>query len=100
MRKFLVQQVINDQVCQGIYSEMQLISYLDMSDCCERIRNRPLDERAQGRMGKMTRKQFVNDGILHGYEKAVEIAACLQARIVFWKASYNEWAVCSLYMHI
>lgn len=33
MRKFLVQQIINDQVCQGIYSEMQLISYLDMSDC-------------------------------------------------------------------
>ena len=33
MRKFLIQQIINDQVCQGIYSEMQLISYLDMSDC-------------------------------------------------------------------
>ena len=33
MRKFLIQQIINDQVCQGIYSEMQLIRYLDMSDC-------------------------------------------------------------------
>lgn len=33
MRKFLVQQIINNQVCQSIYSEMQLISYLDMSDC-------------------------------------------------------------------
>lgn len=33
MRKFLIQQIINDQVCQSIYSEMQLIRYLDMSDC-------------------------------------------------------------------
>ena len=35
MRKFLVQQVINGQVCQGIYSEIQLIRYIDMSDCYE-----------------------------------------------------------------
>lgn len=35
MRKFLVQQVINGQVCQGIYSEIQPIRYIDMSDCYE-----------------------------------------------------------------
>lgn len=33
MRKFLVQQLINGEVCQSIFSEVQLISYLDMFDC-------------------------------------------------------------------
>lgn len=35
MHKFLVQQVIDDMLCQSIFSEAQLISYLDMSDSCE-----------------------------------------------------------------
>lgn len=33
MRKFLLQQIINGSVCQSVYSEEQLIMYLDMSDC-------------------------------------------------------------------
>ncbi len=33
MRKFLLQQLINGELCQSVFSEIQLISYLDMSDC-------------------------------------------------------------------
>ena len=66
MRKFLIQQIINDQVCQGIYSEMQLISYLDMSDCydgeykiydvtdLDRLRNCSTMDGLPGRLIKIT----------------------------------------------
>lgn len=35
MHKFLVQKVIDNEVCGSIYSEKQLIDYLDMADCCD-----------------------------------------------------------------